>query len=122
MWSLHLRTAWISGIVWRIFIATECLLTSRLPNRLSLAPTAATLCLLLSACAGGALTQLDRDTYMVTAQSRLGNAEAAAVGVRQADAYCKERGKRMQMTGAETSDGVIGIWPSKSVVMFKCVT
>ena len=82
---------------------------------------AAALCLFLSACAGGEVTQLDRDTYMVTAQSRLGNAAGAAAGVRQADAYCKERGKRMQMTGAETSDGVIGVWPSKSVVMFKCV-
>ncbi len=102
-------------------------MTFPLPNRLHLrlrlliVPTAATLCLLLSACAGGVVTQLDRDTYMVTAQSRLGNAEGAAAGVRQADAYCKERGRRMQMTGAETSDGVIGIWPSKSVVMFKCV-
>ena len=80
------------------------------------------LCALLSACAGsGEITQLDRDTYMVTAQSRLVNSAGAAAGVHQADAYCKERGRRMQMTGAETSDGVIGIWPSKSVVMFKCV-
>jgi hypothetical protein len=96
-----------------------------LPVRIRLLPRAAVLSLLsffLSACAGsGDITQLDRDTYMVTAQSRLGNAAGAAAGVRQADAYCKERGKRMQMTGAETSDGVIGIWPSKSVVMFKCV-
>ncbi|WP_051516700.1 hypothetical protein [Herbaspirillum sp. RV1423] len=75
----------------------------------------------LSACSsGGDIVQLDRDTYMVTAQSRLGNANGAAAGITKADAYCKERGKRMQMTGAETSDGVIGIWPSKSVVMFRC--
>jgi hypothetical protein len=92
-----------------------------LPIRIPPLLSVAALSLFLSACAGGALTQLDRDTYMVTAQSRLGNAESAAAGVRQADAYCKERGKRMLMTGAETSDGVIGVWPSKSVVMFKCV-
>ncbi|WP_233526733.1 MULTISPECIES: hypothetical protein [unclassified Herbaspirillum] len=93
-----------------------------LPNRIHRLLPAPMLCALLSACAGsGEITQLDRDTYMVTAQSRLGNSAGAAAGVRQADAYCKERGKRMQMTGADTSDGVIGVWPSKSVVMFKCV-
>lgn len=97
-------------------------MTSPLPHRFCLPPLAAILCLLLSACAGGGeVVQLERDTYMVTAQSRLGNAESAAAGVRQADIYCKERGKRMQMTGAETSDGVIGIRASKSVVMFKCI-
>ena len=79
--------------------------------------------LLLSACSSsGAIQQLDRDTYMVTGQSRLnGNDGAAASAALSADAYCKERGKRMQLTGAETSDGVFGVWPSRSVVMFKCV-
>lgn len=78
---------------------------------------------LLSACSsGGAIQQLDRDTYMVTGQSRLnGNDGAAANAVLNADAYCKERGKRMQLTGAETSDGVFGVRPSRSVVMFRCV-
>lgn len=79
--------------------------------------------LLLSACAsGGVIQQLDRDTYMVTGQSRLnGNDGAAASAALRADAFCKERGKRMQLTSADTSDGVFGVWPSRSVVMFKCV-
>jgi hypothetical protein len=95
---------------------------SNLPHRIHRLLPASMLCAFLSACAGGGeVMQLDRDTYMVTAQSRLGNAAGAAAGVRQAEVYCRERGKRMQMTGAETSDGVIGVWPSKSVVMFKCV-
>jgi len=78
--------------------------------------------LLLSACSSGAISQLDHDTYMATGQSRLsGNTGAAADAVLRADAYCKERGKRMQLTSTEGSDGVFGVWPSKSVVMFKCV-
>lgn len=79
--------------------------------------------LLLSACSSATISQLDRDTYMATGQSRLsGNTGAAADAVLRADVYCKERGKRMQLTGTEGSDGVFVVWPSKSVVMFKCVT
>ena len=81
------------------------------------------LLVLLSGCAaGGTIQQLDRDTYMVSGQSRLnGNDGAAADAVLKAEAYCRERSKHMQMTGNESSDGVFGVWPSKSVVMFKCV-
>lgn len=78
--------------------------------------------LCLSACAGGAISALGQDTYMVTAQSALnGNNGAAAAAALKADAWCKERGKRMQLTSVETSDGVFVVWPAKSVVMFKCV-
>ena len=100
------------------------------PTRSLFATTPSLLRFCLGCCLGGVLaactsagdvTQLNRDTYMVTSQSRLGgNDGAAAAGVLKADAFCKERGKRMQLGSAETSDGVIGVWPSKSVVMFTC--
>lgn len=93
------------------------------PVRFLKLPFCAALVVMLTACAEREVTPLGQETYMVTAQSRLnGNNGAAAAGVLKADAWCKERGKRLQLTGAETSDGVFAVWPSKSVVMFKCVS
>lgn len=79
--------------------------------------------LTLTACAGGGgeVVKMDERTYMVVSSSRWqGNMGVAATGLKQADAYCKGLGRQMVMTGAETSDGFIGVWPPKAVIMFRC--
>ncbi|MFL9923821.1 hypothetical protein PQR62_06090 [Herbaspirillum lusitanum] len=80
--------------------------------------------LALSACGSSSeVMQLDKDTYMVNASSRWRtNDGVTASGILQADAYCKTQGKRMRMTGGDTSEGVIGLLPPKTTIMFKCET
>ncbi|WDZ96078.1 hypothetical protein Herbaro_21795 [Herbaspirillum sp. WKF16] len=84
--------------------------------------TAATATLLLAACASsGEVTQLDRDTYMLTASSPWrGNEGVAVEGVRRADAYCKNLGRRMRVVGSERADGVPVVLPPKALLTFRC--
>lgn len=78
--------------------------------------------LILTACTSvSEVSQLDTSTYMVSAESRFNtNNQVAAAGILKADDYCKERGKKMRVTNAETANGVIGLLPPKAVVMFRC--
>ena len=77
--------------------------------------------MLLAGCAStpDPITALDKDTYMVVSRSMFYGLSAAAEGVKRADAFCKLRGKRMEMTNAETADAT-GAIPARSVVMFRC--
>ncbi|MBP0598271.1 hypothetical protein J8I26_09165 [Herbaspirillum sp. LeCh32-8] len=77
---------------------------------------------LLAACASSSgVTQLDRDTYMLTASSLWrGNDGVAIQGLRQADAYCKNLGRRMRVVGSERSDGLPVVLPPKALLTFKC--
>lgn len=78
--------------------------------------------LLLAACASTSdVTRLDRDTYMLTASSFWrGNDGVAAEGLRRADAYCREQGRRMRIVGSERSDGLPVVLPPKALLNFRC--
>ncbi|KAF1040341.1 MAG: hypothetical protein GAK35_03512 [Herbaspirillum frisingense] len=83
-------------------------------------PAATTL--LLAACATSSpVAQIDKDTYLLTASSRWRDNDGVAVqGLQQADAYCRNLGKRMRVVGSERSEGVAGFLPPKVMLSFKC--
>jgi hypothetical protein len=83
---------------------------------------AAMAAMLLAACASSSeVAQLDRDTYMLTASSMWrGNEGVAIEGMRRADAYCRQRGRRMRVVGSERSDGLPVALPPKVLLTFKC--
>lgn len=87
-----------------------------------LAVVAITATVFLTSCASSSgVTQLDRDTYMLTASSMWrGNDGVAVQGLRQADAYCKNLGRRMRVVGSERSDGLPVVLPPKALLTFKC--
>lgn len=78
--------------------------------------------LLLAACASsGPVTQLDKNTYMLTSSSRWhGNDGVAIQGLQQAEAYCNDLGGHMRVVGSERSDGVVGFLPPKVLITFRC--
>lgn len=77
---------------------------------------------LLSACAwSSTVTALDHDTYMLTASSPWqGNDGVAIKGLQQADAYCRNLGRRMRVVGSERSDGLPVVLPPRALLTFKC--
>jgi hypothetical protein len=82
--------------------------------------------LLLSACAevtkSSEVVALGQGTFMVSSQALFtGKNGAAADGLRKANAYCQQNGKRADVTGYESMDGIMGVEPAKTAVMFKCV-
>ena len=79
--------------------------------------------LLLSACASSEpqVTLLDGDIYMISTQAMFYGISATAEGVKQADAYCRQRSKHMELTNSESADGSLGVIRARSVVMFRCV-
>lgn len=65
--------------------------------------------------------QLDKDTYMLTASSLWrGNDGVAIEGLRQADAYCRNLGRRMRVVGSERSEGLPVVSPPKALLTFRC--
>lgn len=85
-------------------------------------PAASAAALLLAACASTSdVTQLDRDTYMLTASSLWrGNDGVAMEGMRRADDYCRNLGRRMRVVGSERADGLPVVLPPKALLTFKC--
>jgi len=80
--------------------------------------------LLLSACGSSEpqVTVLDGGIYMITAHAMFYGISATAEGVKQADAFCKQRGgKHMELTNSESADGALGVIRARSAVMFRCV-
>ncbi|MCA1326445.1 hypothetical protein [Herbaspirillum sp. alder98] len=77
---------------------------------------------LLSACGwSSGVTALDHDTYMLTASSPWqGNDGVAIKGLQQADAYCRNLGRRMRVVGSERSDGLPVVLPPRALLTFKC--
>ncbi len=76
----------------------------------------------LSGCAASQpVTQIDKDTYLLVASSRWhGNDGVAIQGLRQADDWCRQQGRRARIIGSERSEGVIGVMPPKVMLSFKC--
>ena len=77
---------------------------------------------LLGACASSsAVTRLEGDTYLLTASSPWqGNDGVAIKGLRQADAYCRDLGRRVRVVGSERSDGLPVVLPPRALLTFKC--
>lgn len=90
-----------------------------------LLPLAMLATLLLSACAAtqsGEVVALGQGTFMVASQALFtGKNGAAADGLRKANAYCQQNGRRADVTGYQAMDGIMGVDPAKTAVMFKCV-
>ncbi|WP_238540998.1 hypothetical protein [Herbaspirillum sp. YR522] len=77
---------------------------------------------LLGGCGtSSGVTQLNDDTYMLTASSPWqGNDGVAIKGLQQADAYCRNLGRRMRVVGSERSEGLPVVLPPKALLSFKC--
>lgn len=77
---------------------------------------------LLGGCATSSdVTRLNDDTYMLTASSPWrGNDGVAIEGLQQADAYCRNLGRRMRVVGSERSEGLPVLLPPKALLAFKC--
>jgi hypothetical protein len=67
------------------------------------------------------VTQLNENTYMLTASSFWqGNDGVAVKGLQQADAYCRNLGARMRVVGSERSEGLPVVLPPKALLTFRC--
>lgn len=78
--------------------------------------------ILLGGCISpGQITPLDNGIYMITTKAYFLGVSATADGVEQAQAFCQQRGKRMELTNSQSADAVLGIVPARSAVMFRCI-
>jgi hypothetical protein len=81
--------------------------------------------LLLSACTttqSAEVVALGQGTFMVASQALFtGKNGAAADGLRKAEVYCQQNGRHADVTGYQAMDGIMGVEPAKTAVMFKCV-
>lgn len=89
--------------------------------------SAATLGLLLSACASNSgVVPIGRDTFMVSRQAATGFSgmgDLKAQAFREANAYCEAQGKSVQVVGTTESAPpyIFGNFP-RSEVQFMCLT
>ncbi|MBB3213629.1 putative hemolysin [Herbaspirillum sp. Sphag1AN] len=85
------------------------------------AATVAASVFLVGCASQGQITPLDNGIYMITTKAFFLGVSATADGVNQAQAFCQQRGKRMELTNSQSADAVLGLVPARSAVMFRCI-
>ena len=90
-------------------------------THLALAGVALASALLTGCSSPGQITPLDDGIYMITTKAFFLGMSATADGVSQAQAFCQQRGKRMELTKSQSADAVLGVVPARSAVMFRCI-